>query len=65
MEAILTPYGGEGSNPPPRGAIFLPLVFSERTPQNTQNLWLNRLRKSSGRQQIDFFRTFMIILCWY
>ena len=34
MGAVLPPQGGEVT---PRGNFFLPLVFSERTSQNTQN----------------------------
>ena len=31
-----TPPVGKGSNPHPPGEKFLPLVFSERTPQNME-----------------------------
>ena len=32
---------------------------------NKKNFEIHLAKKSSGRQEIDFFRTCMIILCWY
>ena len=71
MYADITSSVGEGRH-------FLPFAFSEKKPRDMQNLWLNHTSVIiqikiylffffsffTKKQNIDFFRTFMIILLW-